>query len=80
MHLYMELMYKIYEARCFLGLQIAKEALLTRQAEESRCWDVLRFEEAMAKVQHHYSLTGELIHCRTLYDCTPRIFFFHSAC
>ena len=33
-------------------LQAAKEELVARQAEESRFWDTLRFEEAMQKVQY----------------------------
>jgi len=42
----------ISEARRFVSLQAAKEELLARQAEESRYWDTLRFEEAMQKVQY----------------------------
>lgn len=48
----MELQYSINEARCLVSLQAAKEELLARQAEESRYWDTLRFEEAMQKVQY----------------------------
>lgn len=33
------------------GFQAAKEVLKSRQAAESRCWDALRFEEALQKVE-----------------------------
>lgn len=55
----MELQFAVNETRRSVCLQAAKEELVARQAEESRYWDTLRFEEAIQKVHCQAFVVGK---------------------